>query len=259
MLQELGKVVNKQIELSSPVKKLEEGYIETYPEGVMEISETSEVSLKEFREGTIILQPDMEAIRTQSLEAVKQSNLEKVQNAVNEVSNSEFRELAEAEKQVLRESTHLSESAINNIRVDSEGNYYLKCINEGLADREHKITNVKYVEKTINVDGVDIIVVVPEFPFAFEVNIPPEMWETGDAKIFKECTEQLKDYLETHPEMKTHFNEQQLEQIMNGEPYIKGYSWHHNEVPGKMQLVETKIHSTSSHTGGNQIWCGGIR
>lgn len=31
------------------------------------------------------------------------------------------------------------------------------------------------------------------------------------------------------------------------------------EIPGKMQLVETKVHVQSGHTGGNLIWCGGIR
>ena len=51
----------------------------------------------------------------------------------------------------------------------------------------------------------------------------------------------------------------QVEQIMRGEPYIKGYTWHHSEIPGKMQLVETKTHVMSGHTGGNSIWCGGIR
>jgi len=264
VFQEMGKVLKEQTEIS-PIgrREIEEGRkpleVNDNPERVMEVPETSEMPLKEFQEGTKILQPDLEIIKTQSLEAVKQSNLEKAQNAVNEAPESKMRELTEEEKQALRENTHLSESAINNIWVDAEGNYHLKCINEGLAGQEHKITNVKYVEKTVNVDGVDIIVVVPEFPCIFEVNIPAEMWEMGDRAIFSECTKQLKEYLETHPEMKSNFNEQQLEQIMNEEPYIKGFSWHHNEVPGKMQMVETKVHAPSNHTGGNHIWCGGIR
>ena len=79
------------------------------------------------------------------------------------------------------------------------------------------------------------------------------MWESGDKENFKYSTEQLRDYLETHPELKSKFTEQQLEQIMNGEPYIKGYTWHHSEIPGKMQLVETKVHVQSGHTGGNLI------
>ena len=183
--------------------------------------------------------------------------MEKTQTSVKE--DNELRELTEEEKQYLRENTRLSETAIENIRVDAEGNYHLKCRNEELAGMNHEVTGVKYVEKTIIVDGVKITVVVPEFAAAFECEIPAEMWEDGDREIFKNCTEQLKAYLEAHPEMKSQFNEQQLEQIMNGDPYIKGYTWHHSEVPGQMQLVETKTHVMSGHTGGNSIWCGGIR
>ena len=61
------------------------------------------------------------------------------------------------------------------------------------------------------------------------------------------------------PELAKQFTPQQLEQIMDGEPYIKGMTWHHSEIPGRMELVETRIHAPSSHTGGNSIWCGGIR
>ena len=109
------------------------------------------------------------------------------------------------------------------------------------------------------VDDIEITVVVPEFPSVFECEIPAEIWKEGDETIFENCTAQLKNYLETHPEAKLQFNDQQLEQIMNGEAYIKGYTWHHSEIPGKMQLVETKTHALSGHTGGNHIWCGGIR
>lgn len=261
---EIGKLLKEQAEMS-PIgrREMEEGSksLEAVdnPERVMEVPETSEISLREIKEGTKILQPDLEIIKTQSLEAVKQSNLEKSQNAANEASETKMRELADAEKQALRENTNLSETAIENIRVDAEGNYHLKCRNEELAGKEHEVTGVKYVEKTITVDGVEITVVVPEFPTVFECEIDKELWEMGDREIFKNSTEQLRDYLEAHPELKSKFNEQQLEQIMNGEPYIKGYTWHHSEIPGKMQLVETKTHALSGHTGGNSIWCGGIR
>ena len=47
------------------------------------------------------------------------------------------------------------------------------------------------------------------------------------------------------------------EQIKNGEPRISGLTWHHNEIPGKMQLVDATEHSTCRHTGGRSIWGGG--
>lgn len=264
MLSELGKIASSKIEISPMEKdRIQEVHpnnnfeVVTDSEKVLDLPEASEVSQKQLEEGTKILQPDMELIKTQSLEAVKQSNIEKTQVSVKE--NDEFRELTDEEKQYLRENTNLSETAIENIRVDADGNYHLKCRNEELSGRNHEITGIKYVEKTITVDGIEIIVVVPEFAAVFECEISEELWEKGDREIFKNCTEQLRDYLEAHPEMKSQFNEQQLDQIMNGEPYIKGYTWHHSEIPGKMQLVETRPHALSGHTGGNSIWCGGIR
>jgi len=34
----------------------------------------------------------------------------------------------------------------------------------------------------------------------------------------------------------------------------KGYTWHHHQTTGRMQLVETKIHSKTGHTGGFALW-----
>ena len=53
------------------------------------------------------------------------------------------------------------------------------------------------------------------------------------------------------------FTPRQLEQIRNGEPRISGKTWHHNEVPGKMQLVDSDEHDICRHTGGRSIWGGG--
>ena len=31
---------------------------------------------------------------------------------------------------------------------------------------------------------------------------------------------------------------------------VDGYTWHHTEIPGKMQLVPTGIHNITTHNGG---------
>lgn len=193
-----------------------------------------------------------------SFQATERTSTEDLNKA--EVAETKSKSLTEEQKEYLRENTSLSGTAIENIcGVDTEDRYHLKCRNEELAGKRHEATGIKYVEKTITVDSVELVGVFPEFKAAFECKIPDEIQKNGDREIFRYCTEQLRDYLEAHLEEKALFNEQQLEQITNGEPYIKGYTWHHNEVPGKMQLVETKVHAMSGHTGGNSIWCGGIR
>ena len=256
--------LSKAVETSQSMKNvLQESFVKEKMESdcthgeTGEAIELSELPLRELNEGTKILMPDMGVIKTQSLEAVKQNNLEIKQVSIQE--NKISRELEEGEKQYLKENTSLSENAVNSIFVDIDGNYYLKCRNEDLAGKNHDVTGIKYVKKIVDVDHVKITVVVPEFPTIFECEIPAKLWEAGDKEIFTECTEKLKDNIEANPELKARFNEQQLEQITNNEPYIRGYTWHHSEIPGKMQLVETKIHAMSGHTGGNSIWCGGIR
>lgn len=158
-----------------------------------------------------------------------------------------------------RKEGRLSENAIQAIRVGEDGIATLTCRNEELAGKTHEVTGVPYVEKTIAVGSIQLRVVVPEFPCKFQTEIPEELMNAGDRKIFEYCTEQLRDAIQKNPELGKQFTSQQLEQIMAGEPYIKGLSWHHTEIPGKMQLVDAKIHGESGHTGGNTIWGSGIR
>jgi hypothetical protein len=33
-----------------------------------------------------------------------------------------------------------------------------------------------------------------------------------------------------------------------------GYTWHHHEVPGIMQLVDSKVHRSIGHEGGAFFW-----
>ncbi|MEK3806090.1 HNH endonuclease [Bacillus sp. FSL H8-0547] len=32
------------------------------------------------------------------------------------------------------------------------------------------------------------------------------------------------------------------------------YTWHHHQNPGRMELVDSEIHSRTGHTGGQKIW-----
>lgn len=231
---------------------------EVVAKGVEKAAEAKEIALKEIPEGSQILQPNLEVIESQSLESIIQSNIEKAAEAA-ETSPVELQPLPEELVEKLKAEGILSDNAIEALRVDNEGNLVLKCINEKLAGQTHEITGVPYVDKTIEVGSVKIKVIVPEFPTKFAIDIPKEIWREGDQAIFKHCTEQLREAIQSDPELAKQFTLQQLEQIMAGEPYIKGLTWHHSEIPGRMELVETRIHALSGHTGGNSIWCGGIR
>ena len=77
-----------------------------------------------------------------------------------------------------------------------------------------------------------------------------------DPKQFAEANRQLKEKYDSDPEFASKFNERQRDDIENGRtPY--GYTWHHNEETGKLQLVDYETHANTRHTGGRAIWGGG--
>ena len=55
------------------------------------------------------------------------------------------------------------------------------------------------------------------------------------------------------------FSAEQLDQIKKERAKIKGLTWHHHQVQGKMQLVLKDIHGSVNHLGGNKLWGDGIR
>lgn len=59
-----------------------------------------------------------------------------------------------------------------------------------------------------------------------------------------------------NPQLKNKFTVEQLEDIELGD-IPDGFTWHHNEEVGKMQLVDTVTHNKTGHTGGRNIWGGG--
>lgn len=129
--------------------------------------------------------------------------------------------------------------------------------NEQLEGQSHPETDVPFVTKIVeNAEGEMIEVVVPEFDSVFDVQLPDDMLQASDSTQFGECNKQLKEAIEKNPELAERFTDEQLEQIMDGET-PDGYTWHHDAEKGKMQLVDTEIHTKTGHTGGKSIWGGG--
>jgi hypothetical protein len=132
----------------------------------------------------------------------------------------------------------------------------ISCINSKLEGSVHPDTGVPFKRVTVEVDGDNMEIVIPEFNSKFDATIPEEMYLEPDDKQFSEVNQQLKEAIETDSDLRDQFSDEQLEEIRNGDT-PSGYSWHHNEEPGKLQLVDMSIHSMTRHIGGRAIWGGG--
>lgn len=128
--------------------------------------------------------------------------------------------------------------------------------NEKLEDKKHSETGVPFEKKEINIDGETVEGVFPNFDEVTSVELTEDMYKSKDSEQFKYCNTELKKQIENNPELKVKFTDEQIEQIEAGRT-PKGYTWHHSEEVGKMELVDTGIHAKTGHTGGKVIWGGG--
>ena len=133
---------------------------------------------------------------------------------------------------------------------------HLTTIREDLAGKSHPETGVPYRNRVIDTPEGKKEGVFPKFDSVYDTKLPPEQYKASDATQFNTCNQKLQDAVKKDPDLRSKFNEKQLEQIENGDR-PSGYTWHHNEKEGKMQLVPTDVHSKTPHTGGRSVWGGG--
>ncbi|MCY7971020.1 T7SS effector LXG polymorphic toxin [Bacillus spizizenii] len=131
---------------------------------------------------------------------------------------------------------------------DEYGN--LKTVNlkmGHLKNEKHPKTGIPYDK-----DGF------PIFKAKFDTKIDSNLYKESDYLQFKDATLKLKEEIETDPLLRNQFNDLQIEMIKAGET-PDGYTWHHHQDPGRMQLVDQKVHRKTGHTGGRHLWGGGSK
>lgn len=95
----------------------------------------------------------------------------------------------------------------------------------------------------------------PVFPAEYEAKLDESQYLDSDSKQFRACNEQLREAIKQDPELRAKFTEEQIAEIEAGETPT-GYTWHHHEEPGRMQLVDSEIHAKTGHLGGKALWGG---
>lgn len=179
---------------------------------------------------------------------------EKSKNDNTEKIEDETRELTDAEKQELKDKTGWPDRIINKCTIDENGIYHLKTDCSYLEGKTAE-NGVPYVRRIVEINGVKIEGVFPKFNSAFDTKLNPDNYKSR--AYAKECNANLKEAVKNNPELRSKFTEEQLKDIEEGRTPT-GYVWHHNEEPGKMQLVKREDHDRTiggaAHTGGNSLW-----
>lgn len=166
-------------------------------------------------------------------------------NEIKEMAGNGFREIGKV--------TKAFENCIKEVKIPR----HIPTINEGLEGKTYPGTDVLYKKHVFTLNGERVEGVFPVFDSKYDTYLPKELRNASDTEQFKYCTKKLAQQIEHDPKLAKQFTPRQLEQMKAGEPRIAGLTWHHNEVPGKMQLVDANTHEKCRHTGGRSIWGGG--
>lgn len=243
-LEKAGEISSQVSEKVSKIVEASNDKIEQLvkQEGFSKVAET----------GILIQNVDIKTVKNTSLESLSAANKAKVEIKVTEVTQ------ITPEYYTVKEKTGMSDATLEHCTISKDGTQVVmnSCIN---AEKVGMNTRPPYVEKVIDVNGVKVKVQVVDLSeySVFETQLSKELYQASDTAQFTKCTENLRKAIENDPSLKKQFNSEQLNQITNGEPRIKGYTWHHDAECGKMQLVRSDVHALNRHTGGKAIWGGG--
>ncbi|RUL48185.1 HNH endonuclease [Lysinibacillus antri] len=130
----------------------------------------------------------------------------------------------------------------------------LETRNDHLAGDVHPETGVPFVEKTINGQ----VGTYPVFESQFNVVIAEQLYLESDHVHFSVANDTLYEAIIENPNLASDLGLSQLDvqALANGQT-PDGFTWHHNEEPGVIQLVDEETHQQTGHTGGREIWGGG--
>ncbi len=165
--------------------------------------------------------------------------------------------LSAIEKEVPREIVNKQVDAVlQDTALRSELVPQIETKNQHLEGTLHPETDVPFESKWVETREGYKEGVFPDFSASYETQLPENLHEASDYEQATYCNEQLGQASENGNLNTEQFTDRQLEQIRNGDK-PEGYTWHHHEDLGRMQLVPSDIHEKTGHTGGRSLWGGG--
>ena len=89
----------------------------------------------------------------------------------------------------------------------------------------------------------------------YDTRLPQKVWSLPDRTApMRAATRELRDAIENGQVNASQFTPEQLDAIKRGNAKIPGYTWHHHQEPGRMQLIPHNLHKDSGHIGGYGMW-----
>jgi hypothetical protein len=135
----------------------------------------------------------------------------------------------------------------------------IETTNDHLAGSVHPETGVPFLENTVELtNGQDVTGAFPVFDVDYEVQMDESLYLQSDYVHFSYANQELYDAIQAEPDLADDLglSQQDVQTLSQGDT-PDGFTWHHNEEPGVLQLVDQDTHANTAHTGGRELWGGG--
>ena len=142
--------------------------------------------------------------------------------------------------------------------IDGGDVVFAESINDHYEGDVHPVTGVPFERTDVQYAGETISGVYPVFDSAFSAQLQPSEYILSDATHESIANSQLYAAIEQNPSLQSELGLSSVEvNSLQHNVTPAGYTWHHHEQPGHIQLVESDVHNQTAHTGGRYIWGGG--
>ena len=149
-------------------------------------------------------------------------------------------------KAVARKKKKIGKKRLKLISKFNRARYWpkLKLGIPGQAGKTHAVTKVKFDEKGF-----------PKFKPYYTVKLRRSDYRKTRAQHFYIANKMLYKNVSSSSRLRAKFSKSQIKDMSNGET-PNGYTWHHHQDAGVLQLVDEDIHAKTKHDGGYSIWGG---
>ena len=132
-----------------------------------------------------------------------------------------------------------------------------ESINDHHEGTSHPITGVPFERTEIQYAGETISGVYPVFESDFTAQLQTSEYTLSDVAHENIANLQLYEAIQQNPSLQYDLGLTDAEvNSLQSNVTPEGYTWHHHEQPGQIQLVESSVHDQTGHTGGRHIWGG---
>ena len=143
------------------------------------------------------------------------------------------------------------QEVVYNFQVEDYHTYYVgensilvhnDCGRKNMAGKKHPVSGVEYDK-----DGF------PIFESKYDMHLDPSDYTKSRTTHFRKVSKDLYTSIQNDTKLANQFTPEEISLFKAGKVPEK-YTWHHHQDTGRMQLVNSNLHSKTGHDGGFSIW-----